>query len=233
MIAAKSPTRGAGRVLRCASDALCLDFANTVAWRRSDTPEERLPSPSALLAWCVATGILAAGPAAEIGRRWAKLPREAASLHGTAIELREAIYRLFRATIRREPLPADAMRILNGRLSAAPPRVRIARSGDAAGWWAGSTRTEPADLLAPIAWSAADLMTSPRVRRVRQCADAKGCGWLFLDESRAGTRRWCSMGECGNRAKARRHYLRRKGLQAGAADATGGAGAPAQKEASR
>jgi predicted RNA-binding Zn ribbon-like protein len=65
-------------------------------------------------------------------------------------------------------------------------------------------------MLAPIAWSAADLLTGPRAQRVRQCADEKGCGWLFIDESRAGTRRWCSMGECGNRAKARRHYLRRK-----------------------
>jgi predicted RNA-binding Zn ribbon-like protein len=51
---------------------------------------------------------------------------------------------------------------------------------------------------------------------MRQCADAKGCGWLFLDESRAGTRRWCSMGECGNRAKAHRHYLRRKQGEASA-----------------
>ena len=57
-------------------------------------------------------------------------------------------------------------------------------------------------MLTPIVWSAADLITGPRAQRVRQCADPEGCGWLFLDESRAGTRRWCSMGNCGNRASA-------------------------------
>jgi predicted RNA-binding Zn ribbon-like protein len=83
------------------------------------------------------------------------------------------------------------------------------------------------DLLAPIAWSAADLMTGARAQRVRQCEDNKGCGWLFLDESRAGTRRWCSMGDCGNRAKARRHYLRKQLETAGSGheeNVFGGAG---------
>jgi predicted RNA-binding Zn ribbon-like protein len=48
-------------------------------------------------------------------------------------------------------------------------------------------------------------------RRVRRCANEK-CLWLFVDESKNGTRRWCDMTACGNRAKARRHYLKIKGL---------------------
>ena len=207
---AKSATRRTGRVLRYASETLCLEFANTLAWRKSDAPEERLSSPDALLAWCVDAGILGAGYAGQLRQGWKKRPEEAAALHREAVELREAIYRIFRAIIRREPLPSDALETLNARLSAAPPRICVAPSEDAVGWWVGSRQPEPADVLAPIAWSAADMMTGPRAGRVRECADDKGCGWLFLDESRAGTRRWCSMGECGNRAKARRHYLRRK-----------------------
>jgi predicted RNA-binding Zn ribbon-like protein len=42
--------------------------------------------------------------------------------------------------------------------------------------------------------------------------EAGGCGWLFVDESRNGSRRWCSMKDCGNRAKARRHYRKVKNL---------------------
>jgi predicted RNA-binding Zn ribbon-like protein len=175
---------------------------------------------------------LAAEHAAQVGQRWEKRPREAAALHAEAVTLREAIYRMFLASVRGEPPPADALQILNARLGAAPPRMRIAASGNAVGWWIRSGRPVSIDVLAPIAWSAADMMTGPRIRRVRQCADEKGCGWLFVDESRAGTRRWCSMGECGNRAKARRHYLRRR-RQTGASDATDGPDAPTRKGASR
>ena len=53
------------------------------------------------------------------------------------------------------------------------------------------------------------LFESPEVARIRHCANAK-CLWLFLDDSKNGSRRWCSMQLCGNRAKAHRHYLRGK-----------------------
>jgi predicted RNA-binding Zn ribbon-like protein len=63
-------------------------------------------------------------------------------------------------------------------------------------------------MLWPIARSAADVLTSPReLARVRQCPGA-GCGWVFLDETKNRSRRWCDMDVCGNRAKARRHYAR-------------------------
>jgi predicted RNA-binding Zn ribbon-like protein len=74
-------------------------------------------------------------------------------------------------------------------------------------------------MLWPVARSAADLLTSAEeLARVGQCADDRGCGWLFFDTSRNHSRRWCAMKDCGNRAKARRHYRRqRKARQAEAA----------------
>jgi predicted RNA-binding Zn ribbon-like protein len=54
---------------------------------------------------------------------------------------------------------------------------------------------------------AADLLTSGAWRRLRQC-EGETCGWLFPDRSKSGRRRWCSMADCGNREKARRHYHR-------------------------
>jgi predicted RNA-binding Zn ribbon-like protein len=50
---------------------------------------------------------------------------------------------------------------------------------------------------------------SPDVGRLRHCLNDQ-CGWLFMDDSKNGSRRWCSMRSCGNRAKAQRHYLRSK-----------------------
>ena len=58
-----------------------------------------------------------------------------------------------------------------------------------------------------IARSAADLLTSGNLDRVRQCGDEE-CGWLFIDTTKNRSRRWCDMTDCGNRAKARRHYSR-------------------------
>ena len=54
--------------------------------------------------------------------------------------------------------------------------------------------------LSLVARDAVDLVTSPAIERVRECADPT-CGALFVDNSRPGKRRWCSMGACGNRAK--------------------------------
>jgi len=62
--------------------------------------------------------------------------------------------------------------------------------------------------LDPIIKSAADLLSSSELKRVKRCAD-DACSWLFMDKSRNNSRRWCSMKGCGNRAKAHRHYLRK------------------------
>ena len=73
----------------------------------------------------------------------------------------------------------------------------------------GPVRPAAPDLLAPVLWSAGDLVLNVARRRIRQCANEK-CLWLFVDESKSGTRRWCDMTSCGNRAKARRHYSKIK-----------------------
>jgi predicted RNA-binding Zn ribbon-like protein len=64
-------------------------------------------------------------------------------------------------------------------------------------------------MLWPIVREAANLLTSDDINRVGECADDRGCGYLFFDTSRNHSRRWCSMEGCGNRAKAQRHYQRK------------------------
>ncbi len=202
---ADQSTLSDGGVLRPAAEGLCLEFVNTMAWRLSETPEERLPSPSSLLDWCRAAGVLSAGQTARLESRWRARPEQAQAAHQQAVTLREAIYRVFRARLLSRTVPDDALRIFNGALAETPPRIRIAADEHGLGWATRQVEPTPASLLLPVLWSAADLMTGPHAERVRQCEDDRGCGWLFLDESRAGNRRWCSMGSCGNRAKARRY----------------------------
>jgi predicted RNA-binding Zn ribbon-like protein len=106
----------------------------------------------------------------------------------------------------RTPAAADLAR-LNAALAAALPHLRLAPRAGGYDWVWDGRGDDLASPLWPILRSAADLLASPDLARVREC-DGEDCTWLFLDYSRNRSRRWCSMASCGNRAKARRHYQR-------------------------
>ena len=189
-------------------DDLCLGFANTQYYRGTDPPTDTLGDLDALLAWCrSAAGLSAAGERA-LRRAWRDGTDSAAFRE--AIALRETIYRLFFCTAEGKAPGAADLEALNRALQAAPERIGIARVGSRFAWRVRAIE-EPSvsSLLAPVTWSATQLLTGPRLARVRHCANDR-CLWLFLDDSKSGTRRWCSMSACGNRAKAHRHYVRHK-----------------------
>jgi predicted RNA-binding Zn ribbon-like protein len=195
--------------LRSLPDDLCLSFANTLSWRGSVPPTEELLAPSDLLRWCAASAGLDAGRLREMEARWAADPAAGTAALSGAIALREALYRMFSATAGGAG-PEDAdIALLNGALTG---RTRLLRASDGLAW-ALPEQTDPSTLLAPVLWSAGDLLTGRRLAFVRCCANPR-CQWLFLDDSKGGTRRWCSMASCGNRAKAQRHYARRRATRA-------------------
>jgi predicted RNA-binding Zn ribbon-like protein len=135
----------------------------------------------------------------------ARRPEGAAEVLAAAIELREALAALLTAGAASEALVAR----LNAWLARAPERSRVAASAQGYAWVTGRAGDALLAPLWPVVWSAADLLVSGRVTQVRACTDRR-CAWLFLDASRGRRRRWCSMEGCGNRAKARRHYRRRR-----------------------
>jgi predicted RNA-binding Zn ribbon-like protein len=186
-----------GELIPAPDEDLCLAFANTRYWRGTATPADELNAPDDLLRWAAASGGLPYG----LVRRCV----DPAAVFDAGIALRETIHRCFAATAS-GGAPAEAdLAALNAALARAPARRRI-RPG---GWDVGAPEASAAALLAPVLWSAADLLGADRLARVRQCANPD-CGWLFLDHSKTGNRRWCSMSACGNRAKAHRHYQREK-----------------------
>jgi len=197
-----------GRLVAAPPEDLCLAFANSRSWRPSDQPVEKLHSFPDLVAWCQTTKALDPASADQI-RQWARHnARVAASLFDEAIATRETLYRLFSATAENAQPAAPDVETLNRLLARTPGRgaVTIAAAGNR--WRLPPVVPAVASLLAPVIWSAGDLLTGERLARVRLCANEK-CRWLFLDDSKAGTRRWCTMRACGNRAKAHRHYLRK------------------------
>lgn len=192
-----------------ARDDLCLDYANTLTWRGRATPNEKLASLSDLLDWLEGAAGLDA-KAIGAARAWSRAePARADALLAEAKTLREALCRIFGALAADRPVADRDLAALNRALAAAPARQRLARRDGAYVWATAPLAPTAPALLAPVLWSAADLLARAD-RRVRVCANPE-CQWLFLDRSKGGTRRWCDMRACGNRAKARRHYLRRTG----------------------
>lgn len=188
---------------------LCLDFANTVGSRADEHPNDHLGGYADLVAWGRQAGILTGEEARRLDREGARRPADAAAALERALAAREAIYRIFSARAAGRPPDEADLDTLNAALARALARARLVAAGGGFAWgWAVDAAALDRPLW-PVVRSAADLLTSDELPRVRGCAE-ETCGWLFLDTSRNRSRRWCDMQDCGNRAKARRHYARRK-----------------------
>jgi predicted RNA-binding Zn ribbon-like protein len=189
--------------------ALCLDFANTSSGRGSSLCLEHLHNWQHLLAWAEHAGAIDERGRRTIDASDRKTPLLGQAALGHALRLREAIHDVFRAIIASRNTPVHSMAILNDVLSEGMCIARIRNLGDGFFWgWAGKP-TSFAQLLWPIARSAAELLIGPELKRVKLCP-GEGCGWLFVDRTRNGSRRWCEMEVCGSRAKMRRYHRRRR-----------------------
>lgn len=170
-----------------------LDFINTVGGRthtsatRYTVGRERLESAADLDRWI-----------AEAKLEGARTRKSRSSLEH-AIALREALYRIFKALSSRRPDAKDVA-ILNRVLGESPGKQKLAFTGTTASLVWEDDEPDPIWL---VARSAAELLTSPDVARVRACG-GEDCGWMFLDTSRNHSRQWCDMRDCGNVAKVRR-----------------------------
>ncbi len=186
---------------------LCLDFTDVVDWRNnSELREDPFDSYTKLLEWSRKRGILDAKQEVALNRCTPK--DESVHVLTDAVRLRESIYRIFSAVAHGKRASAKDVGILNEYLSRGLSRVRV-KEGEGAYAWEWNERNTSDMMLYPIAASAASLLTSDDLGRVRECAnEEEGCGSLFLDCSKSQTRRWCSMGSCGNRAKSRVFYDR-------------------------
>lgn len=163
------------RVFTFISGNAGLDFAGTKTRRRTER-NELLAGPADLARWVVEASLLDDPP--EVGDL------------ESAKALREAIYRLATGAA----LPGDR-ELLNS--FAVRPPVEITLGADGRVVRAGGLDAA----LATVAREAATLLGGPLASRVKECG-YELCTRLYLDVSRAGSRKWCGMQECGNRVKA-------------------------------
>jgi len=190
---------------------LCIDFVNTVDWRNSKTrKKEMLHDFSALISWSKQMGILEDKTAQILFKKALQQPNKAEQVYEKTIELRELLYRIFSSMATTGQTSNHDLSIFNKYLADSMGKSCCLTPSNNGFVWSFCSEIDSMDLfLDPIIKSAADLLVSSELKRVKQCAD-DACGWLFMDKSRNNSRRWCSMKDCGNRAKAHRHYLSKR-----------------------
>jgi predicted RNA-binding Zn ribbon-like protein len=174
--------------------APALNFVDTVDPRIGDDIEDFLPAPASLAAWAEYAGV-------------ARDVRVTAAGFRRAIDLREALYRVFLAVARAERPAAGDLALVHDEHVQAFASARLVADGDAFRYDVPATAGVDA-ILWPLLESAREVLATPH--RVKECP-GEDCGWVFLDTSRNGTRRWCSMGSCGSREKMRRYRARVRG----------------------
>ncbi len=188
-----------------------LDFVNTAGGRTKARDRDRLSGYGALLGWAAAVGLLEAAEAAALARAAEVEPAQADALLHRAKGFREALHGLLTSLASAQaqgltdaPAPPEPVtQEIRHALAAAELAAR-------AGTYRWRLSVAGSGLRLPLhrlALAAQDLLSGPELARLRSCAR---CSWLFLDRGRGRPRRWCSMAACGNRAKAARHYARRK-----------------------
>lgn len=185
----------------------CLDFVNSMSDHAGPAPTERLLSYGDLVFWMRRCRLVGEAEAERFAVQGCKHPRAAAAALKLALRFREAAFRLLTAhAAGTEPAAADFAEV-NRLVKRAQEELELVPvTGHYHLSWRESS-AGPEQLPWRVARSMAELMTSDALLAVRMCA-GEACGWLFLDKSRNHLRRWCSMSDCGNRAKAREFYKR-------------------------
>ena len=192
-----------------------LDFLNTLGGHRLIAPREDLVTPEDLVSWGLQSGWLDQEHAHPMLVEIQLRPAEARAALGRVRAFREALFRVFLATSENAQPASEPLELVEREVRRAWSERRLVRTTQGYRWI--SPESARLDGVIPeLAIAASELLTGPDRERVRICEATAldGCGWLFLDTSKNGTRRWCEMATCGNRYKARRHYARVRGGRA-------------------
>lgn len=183
-----------------------VDFVDTADWTTRGPEVDRFTSYARVVEWAAGAEVLSPGASRRLSKLAAADPRRAESVRRDAVALRLALRRLFVALAANGNATPRALRELNDRwlLRATRELAVLPATGARAlalGWpRLGDTLDS---VLWPVIWHAAQLVASPDRARLREC-DGVDCGWLFVDRSRNGLRRWCEMEVCGTREKTRK-----------------------------
>lgn len=189
---------------------LCLDFVNTIEGRIGREPEDFLNRYTDIAHWAEHSGLLTSLQADDLIERAAADSQAAEAAFRSAVALRETIYRIFYAHAHKQLPDESALQALQASYAAGMLTARLSPQSNSYQWQWPAEDLPLRGVEWQVAQVAVDLLFSGEMRRIKECPGDHDCGWLFYDESKNVSRRWCSMEGCGNRIKARRHYARQQ-----------------------
>ena|SRR5579859_763133 len=188
---------------------LALDLLNTRPVQDGE-PMELLTDFGALLRWFHAAELLSARDEVRLLRRWGRSSRAQRAVEAVR-QLRESLRKEVLAWEGGSSVRRSTVTGLNRWMADHPILSRLRVTGNTSSITHWFQTRNPEDLFAPLALSAATLFASVDRSRVRKCAQ---CVLHFHDTSKKGTRRWCSMRLCGNRAKVATYAARKRARRA-------------------
>jgi predicted RNA-binding Zn ribbon-like protein len=192
---------------------LALDFANTVDDPDGPGRYDHAGSYPELVAWSVRVGVLQPDQAEALLTAAQEHPRARSAALKRAHLVRDILIEILtevaasdgQSASIKDSTPVAQWAELRPFVADAMAHAQLTWKGS--GYqltWADTKRLDA--ILWPVVWAANDLMTSAQLARVKRCA---GCPWLFLDQSKNSSRRWCAMNDCGTHEKIRRYVARR------------------------
>ena len=184
-----------------------VDFVNTADWTARGLERDRFTSFDRLIEWARGAELVDAASARRLAQAAQRHPRRAATTLDAARDLRDLLHELFASLVNGDDGKLTLDR-LNALVADAAAHVRLVKASGSRltrGW--DALGDSPESVLWPVVWRAAELLASAETDRLRICG-GQDCGWLYLDRSRNGLRRWCEMSVCGTVEKNRRRAQR-------------------------
>lgn len=187
-----------------------LNFLNTVDWRESGEPKEMFGNAFDFVVWCGEMGLATPSDLRTLKKRFKSTGAGPFLTLERVLKTRESTYKVIRAILNSRSPGQSYLSYLNGEFELLPEHKTVEWHGGRL-CWDTPDRGDPFEALyMKLLWQTAVFLTEADYTRVKQCADDRGCGFMFLDNSKNNSRIWCSSNICGNRAKARDYYYRHR-----------------------
>jgi predicted RNA-binding Zn ribbon-like protein len=187
------------KTMRLAGGDPSVDFVNTIDARFAG-PDLLLTYPD-LLIWAERVRLFERTEVAKLRAAAAHDPVAAEAALKRAKETREALYQVFLSEVTDRRPAAHDIRCVFDVIARAMSRRQLCWNNGITWEWKGSQDLD--SVLHRVALTALALLANRGRRPIRRCGGLN-CGWLFLDTSRSGQRRWCSDVSCGAKTRVRR-----------------------------
>jgi predicted RNA-binding Zn ribbon-like protein len=189
-------------------DTLCIDFINTVKDRVSDPLKDYLDNFEDLLYWAKRVEIIDTSLYQKLLLHATKDPNKATSFFNEAIAFRELLYQMFYEIVKTENVSQTHLDSYNKILMEYFAVKKIVNlKNDLVASWDLEADNFKNILVGIVEDSYYLLLSTDKLKKVKECPK---CHWLFLDTTKNGRRRWCTMKTCGASVKALEWYHRNK-----------------------